>query len=212
MIFAEGRKAESKEIMLWRNIKDAVVRQFAPPPPISSEAELLEFIDTRAAFVVQRCAFEYCRAKAGLHWDKLMQEDPFVEAIDRCRWEGYGACVSDWVVVLAPRLDGWSDDDLTAAVEAVLARHPVPPWRDDNWTREVEKTRVRLPAERGKPVHEVMRNTSDTLRKNMPVHQRLRIDDDEVIHAAVAFNTVRAVEDFDRRAVPEALARAAAEV
>src|SRR3546814_8157501 len=43
-------------------------------PPIADVAALADFIDERAAFTVQKCVYEYSRARAGTMSQKLFKE------------------------------------------------------------------------------------------------------------------------------------------
>ena len=49
----------------------------------------------RTAFVSQKCALDYCRARAGIGWAQLCREDEFGRAIERCRWDSYAAVLAD---------------------------------------------------------------------------------------------------------------------
>ena len=56
---------------------------------------LADFLAGRAAFVSQKSALDYCRARAGIGWAQLFREDEFGRAIERCRWEAYAAVLAD---------------------------------------------------------------------------------------------------------------------
>ena len=48
-----------------------------------------DFLAGRTAFVSQKSALDYCRARAGIGWTQLFREDEFGRALERCRWESY---------------------------------------------------------------------------------------------------------------------------
>ena len=55
---------------------------FRPRPPIRNVAELGQFIDQNAAFVVQRGIYEYSRARAGYYAKVLMVEPEFLAGLE----------------------------------------------------------------------------------------------------------------------------------
>ena len=62
---------------------------------IATVAGLGDFLSARAAFVSQKCTFDYCRARAGIGWAQLFRDDEFGLALQRCRWEAYAAVLAD---------------------------------------------------------------------------------------------------------------------
>lgn len=58
-------------------------------PPIADLDSFADFIDQRAAFVVQKGIFEYSRARAGHYAKVLFQEPAFHEAVEQSRWGAY---------------------------------------------------------------------------------------------------------------------------
>lgn len=66
--------------------------------PIDSEAALLEFIETRSAFIAQTSLYGYLKTRMGTRYPEYFLDDVFVAAIDRAKWLVYCACVSDLTV------------------------------------------------------------------------------------------------------------------
>lgn len=66
-----------RKLLFWRK------------PPIADLDAFADFIDERAAFVVQKGIYEYSRARAG-HYAKVMfSEKTFLEAVEISRWSAY---------------------------------------------------------------------------------------------------------------------------
>jgi hypothetical protein len=63
--------------------------------PINDRRSLMAFIDTRAAFIAQKCVTEFCRIRSGVQWTKLFQEDQFLSALEKSRWASYGATLAE---------------------------------------------------------------------------------------------------------------------
>ena len=62
-------------------ILDALMsRLFHKAEPISEPARFAAFMDSRAAFLAQKCVVEFCRVRAGVYWQKLFSEAEFQAA------------------------------------------------------------------------------------------------------------------------------------
>ncbi len=102
-------------------------------PPIDDLKALADFIDERAAFLVQKGIYDYARARSG-HFAKVMLADQgFQNALDRSRWRAYPlglAMVGEAVETLfAPYAEGDRRallDPLIGIVLSVFDRYPQP--------------------------------------------------------------------------------------
>jgi hypothetical protein len=106
---------------------------FRRTPPIRAAHELAQFIDERAAFLVQKGIYEYCRARAGHYSKVLFHEEEFKHALERSRWSAYPlglAMVGELVEgVLRPYADENEADQrerLSTLVLSVFDRYPTP--------------------------------------------------------------------------------------
>ena len=105
-------------------------------PPVTTADGLADFLSAQTAYVAQRTVIEYCRARAGLNWDKLFAERSFLERLEVCRWEGYAVVLAELAELALIRLrrDGAADPQaylpaLVQSAHAALLRHPVPSHR-----------------------------------------------------------------------------------
>jgi hypothetical protein len=64
-------------------------------PPLATQQQLFEFIDSRAAFVSQVTLYTYVKARAGTRFPKLFQNDDFLTSLRIARWHVYGAAICD---------------------------------------------------------------------------------------------------------------------
>ena len=116
---------------------------FRRPPPVRDIGELADFIDERAAFLVQKGIYDYARARSGPYAKSLLAEADFTERVNKSRWRAYplGLIMVGEMVegVLQPHADGDRRsilDPLSALVLDVFDRYPVPAslgadfWRD----------------------------------------------------------------------------------
>lgn len=59
---------------------------FRRRPRIGDVEATVAFVRSRASFLVQKCVWEYARARAGTNWEKLFHEAEFKAAIDLATW------------------------------------------------------------------------------------------------------------------------------
>ena len=64
-------------------------------PPITTRQDLLEFIESRAAYVSQVTLYTYVKARAGTQYPKLFENNDFLTSLRISRWHIYGAAVCD---------------------------------------------------------------------------------------------------------------------
>lgn len=113
-----------------------VLKQFLGKAyPIAIDRDgLIGLIDRQAAFVSQKTTTEYCRAKAGMNWDKLLLERDFLDSLENGRWRAYMHVLADVTVLAGTRLIAEAPDRagdmahrLVGVARACLAHHRVPP-------------------------------------------------------------------------------------
>src|SRR5690606_14611445 len=63
--------------------------------PVTSLADLANFIDSRASFVAQASLYGYLRTRAGQRYPQLFENASFITAINIAKWQIWLACVSD---------------------------------------------------------------------------------------------------------------------
>jgi hypothetical protein len=68
---------------------DRLKALFGQRPAVGDTEALADFIDTRAAFLMQKGIYEYSRARAGHYAKVLFSEEAFAEAVERARWSAY---------------------------------------------------------------------------------------------------------------------------
>ena len=73
----------------WESSTPSSPACFARPIRSRMRPALAAFMDSRAAFLAQKCVVEFCRVRAGVYWQKLFSEKEFQEALDTSRWRAY---------------------------------------------------------------------------------------------------------------------------
>jgi hypothetical protein len=178
--------------------------------PIADRAALVEFIDTRAAYLVQKSIYDFAHACAGMAFSRLMQEPDFVEAMDQSRWSAYplGLSVIAETVhgVLRPVAKGAMPlaEALREATFDAFDQHPVPPMlKAEAWAgerMELGRRVIGIALHPSKAVKDIPFAVSEQLYRNLPIHAEIRGDDREIVVNHLRTNLIRIHDDFSRRA------------
>lgn len=193
-----------------------IVRLFARPEPIRTREDVEDFIDRHAAFSVQKCIVEYCRARSGIQWSKLFKEPAFLETLDHARWRAYEIGVGNVAEMIDAALHRHAAGDravllgtITEAGRHVLQRYPVPASEvDDFWSRAIDGFERRMAAvalHAPRPVKDIPTPTAREIFDLLPIHADLRGHDFELIRNNLRANLCRSYETFIKRLDPEAL-------
>lgn len=178
-----------------------LTRLWQKPRPVADAAALRDFLASEAAFLSQKSTVEYCRARAGLLWQKLFEEADFRHALDICRWGAMAVVLADQVVVtegfLRPHAAG-RDADLAAALtgifEDILRGYAeVPPEQRVGWDDLIAEMPARMArVQLGQPhgPAEVAKTAGDRVFELLPIHKTLRGNDREMITNAIRFGMV----------------------
>ena len=72
--------------------------------PVATRHDLVNFIDSRAAYVSQVTLYTYIKARAGTQYPKLFENTEFLTSVRIARWHIYGAAVCDLTLFSAAQL------------------------------------------------------------------------------------------------------------
>jgi hypothetical protein len=177
-------------------------------PAVTTGDELADFLAAQTAYVAQRSVFEYCRARAGLNWEKLSSEPLFLDRLEVCRWEAYALVLAEVaeLALIGLRRDGAVDPEaclpgLVEAARAALLRHPVPSHRS-SWTDAadaIERHLARALLAEPRPVHLLGLRSADLIFDNLPIHADLRPEDREMFQNSVRFAIFSAFDAMTRQ-------------
>jgi hypothetical protein len=176
--------------------------------PVARLPDLVELMAGQAAYVTQRTVIEYCRARSGLHWEKLFAEPAFAGRLEVCRWEGYALLLAEIAELVQIRLrragTGGPEAHLAAlvrAAQAALARHPPPAHRAswDDAAEAVARHLARALIAAPRPVHLMGMQSADVLFELVPIHPDLRRHDRAMFRNSLRFAICGAHEEIGRR-------------
>jgi uncharacterized membrane protein len=197
----------------WRRL-EARLR----PAPIATADALKTFLEERAALIAQKCAIDYCRGKTGLASYALFTEEPFLKALDICRWETFVTVLGGLLIIAEghlrahvtaaqhPRLR----DALVGLYSAVLASLPAPAHRAQGWDDAIASFETRLTAASlGDPRRalDVADHSARRLFDTLPIHISMRELDEEPVYGSVRFRMIAVSQEMQRRIAAADLAR-----
>lgn len=187
---------------------DAVVSSlFRKADPIVDTQGLGEFMDSRAAFMAQKCVVEFCRVRAGVYWQKLFSEQEFQDALTKSRWASYPpafAMVAEMVEGALREPAGIRQRLLPGVLSRVagnvFAKYAPPAGADPGfWTEALNLVNERLAATQGGAPRAV-RDIPDPMAKlvfdALPIHKDIVSNDYDYIFNNLRMNLLRAHEDL----------------
>lgn len=199
------------------SLLDAILRR---KKMIASWAAVEDFVDGRAAFLVNRSMYEYSRARAGILAEKLFREASFKAAIEEGRWRAFPVSLANVLELVDGHLRAAAAGREAALLEAlvavgrnVLARYACPEGIEPAWWSgrgEAVETRIRLAALADpKPPQDIPKATFDEIFAQVPIHPDLMKLDREVVlnhmRGMMVNIAAEAAGEMDRAALVAAL-------
>jgi hypothetical protein len=192
---------------------------------IEDRRGIVGFLDANAAFLVQKCIFEYARARSGVFSSKLFKEAAFASALESSRWRNYPLALRHVSMAIehALRKPAGADalamrEGLVGAVAEICQRYPLPEgFEQDFWSGAQDMIAQRIRRAGLAPPHAIKDLPKETAREffeHLPMHAQVRANDFELITNNQRVNLCRIHEDFlaaaDGEALTAALVRAGA--
>jgi hypothetical protein len=183
---------------------------FKRKPPISEPKDLADFIDEHAAFLMQKGIYEYSRARAGPHANKMLTEPEFLTMVEMSRWRAYplGLTMLGEMVEGVLRPHAGNDkraftDDFIDLLLSVFDRYPVPPpigkeaWLDARSALALSVDQVSMhPPKR---VIDIPVQYADRYFDMMPIHKDMRTQDVGTTLNFLKLNLANMHEDLTNR-------------
>jgi hypothetical protein len=195
-----------RDLMFWRQ------------PAIVDLDAFAEFVDERAAFLVQKGLHEYSRARAGHYAKVLFNEREFMEAIDRSRWTAYplGLAmvgeVAEGVLRRHAEVDAVQQADaLRGFVLSLFDRYPTPAVLGEaawsNARNELDERLRRLGLHPPKRAIDIPEPYARIYWDLMPINKEIRTRDFPTTHSYLRIMLCNIHDELTRRADLAAIAR-----
>ncbi|TWG98453.1 hypothetical protein L598_001800000390 [Mesorhizobium sp. J18] len=184
---------------------------FSKPPAIATVAELMQFMDSRVSFLAQKGVVEFCRVRAGVHWEKLFGEAEFQQELTRSRWQAYPpafAMIAEVIEGVLREPAGIRQRQLPAVIATlskdIFRKYPVPEGLAPGfWDEALKLVREKLDQAQGgppRPVREIPKKTARLIFDALPLHEDVVTNDYDYIFNFLRMNLLRIHEDFTRAA------------
>jgi hypothetical protein len=196
---------------------DTFLRRLRKPQSrITDRLELAAFLESRAAFVSQQCVTEFCRVRAGVHWEKLFRESDFQDALLRSGWLAFTPALAMLTEMAEGVLRLVSEAERLRGALTGLATEirggmrlpgqvPLEDWRAQDGLVADSLARAALAAPR--PVRHLPDPLAKMVFDALPLHVSLLTNDFDYIFNNLRMNLLRAHEDFIAIADSGAIAR-----
>lgn len=187
---------------------------FGRKPPIDTREKLIEFLDTRAAFLIQKNIFDYARARSGPYFSQIIKEQAFRDSVEVSRWTGYPTGLAALTEIARGVLFDNADrkplnDALSSAALAAFDKYPVPAALGEETWKKARQTLIErlalIDSHPPKFAKDVILPYAQILYDSQPIHEELRKRDFEMIQAQLRVNLVTMHDELAKRAKKSAL-------
>jgi hypothetical protein len=181
------------------------------PQQLVSRAQLAKFLESRAAYLVQKSMMEYCQARANMLFSTLITEPEFRAAYEHARWHAYPSgftMVTEMAEGLVRPHCANRILELHAALvgiaREVYAGFPLPDDAGpDFWRRAVEALDQDL-GQAGlgppRPWREIPERFSRAIFDVLPIHRRVKTHDFGMFQNNLRFHLTELGAEFEEKA------------
>jgi hypothetical protein len=187
---------------------------FRKKPRIDTRETLVDFLDSRSAYLIQKNIFDYARARSGPYFSQIIKEDAFKRSVEVARWTGYPTGLAAIAEIARGILFHDAErkslnDAVSAAALTAFDRYPVPEaLGEEVWKKARETLIERLALIDSHPpkfAKDVILPYAQVLYDSQPIHEELRRNDFEMIQAQLRINLVTMHDEFASRVKKKAL-------
>jgi hypothetical protein len=180
---------------------------FRALPPIDTRDKLIEFLDTRSAFLIQKNIFDYARARSGPYFKVMVSEPEFQRAVEIARWSGYPVGLAALAEIVRGVLFANADrkalnDAVSSAALAAFDKYLQPEVIDaETWKQARETLILRLSQINMHPpkfVKDIILPYSQLLYDSQPIHEQMRKSDFGMIESQLRVNLINMHDQFEK--------------
>jgi hypothetical protein len=182
-------------------------------PPVETRQQLIDFIDTRAAYVSQVTLYTYVKARAGTQYPKLFQNTDFLTSLRIARWHIYGAAICDlslFAVAQLKRGGGLNNQKASELVAEMLDGILLDYQQDD-----IDPNLFAAMGDKGKQRAAfadwdliadgaaAFQSSSDAVFRWAPIADELKNDDEEIVRNSIHLRWIGVRRDLKALIKPE---------
>jgi len=164
-------------------------------PDINTKQELIDFIDSRAAYVSQVTLYTYVKARAGTQYPKLFANEDFLTSLRIARWHIYGAAVCDLSLFATAQffrtglLDKGSCKNMAGQlIDKIFATRQQEDIDQDRFAKIAEEGKRRIAFANWMEFGEgpaAFQASSDAVYRWAPIADELKKDDEEIVRNSI---------------------------
>lgn len=163
--------------------------------PITTHKQLIDFIESRSAFVSQTTLYTYVKARAGMQHPKLFANPDFLTSLRIARWHIYGAAIGDLTLFAGAQINRdavLTRDQLsifcTEMIEGIFAANPQEDIDSKRFMQICEKGKQRIAFADWQAVESgsaAFQSSSDAVFKWAPIADELKVNDEEIVRNSI---------------------------
>ena len=192
---------------LWQVLREYFdISRFRRLSPVTDQAALKDFINTRASFVAQTSLYGYLRTRTGMRYPELFDDDPFVVSINIAKWQMWLACLSDLSVYAGGLLmkSPQANEQMVSALikdiaSEILEETGIPEDAGDQFSSHADHVRQRLALCQWQNVtddEQPFSHSPQTLFECAPIVDDLKQLDEEIVVNSVRFRWQKVRQDL----------------
>ena len=187
------------------------LKRILAPQKIADRGSLRAFMESRAAYLVQKSINEYSQARAGVLYSTMMREPIFLAGYERARWLSYPASISMIAEMVEGALRentassaGALDAALQGIAAEILAQYPQHSGFDEAFWNEATARVARDLAQAAlappKPVQNIPQLRVSEIFDALPVNDQLKQHDFAMFHNTIRFHLTELKVEFEEKA------------
>jgi hypothetical protein len=163
--------------------------------PVNTRKELINFIDSRAAFVSQITLYTYVKARAGTQYPKLFENADFLTSLKIARWHIYGAAVCDLTLFAATQtrvhggLSNYEAEQFAASIlDDILPNYPQDDIADEKFAAMCARGKQRAAIADWNDIAvgpAAFQSSSEAVYRWAPIADELKCDDEEILRNSI---------------------------
>jgi hypothetical protein len=188
------------------------------PQQLASRAQLKDFLESRAAYLVQKSTMEYCQARANMLFTTLLGEAEFRAAYEYARWHAYPAGYSMVTEMAEGLLRAYCSERplelhqaLLGIAREVFAAFPIPPQAEAGfWSQALamlDRDLGRAGLGPAKQWREIPERHARLIFDLLPIHKRVKFHDFTMFQNNLRFHLTEIGAEFEEKSDLPKLAR-----
>ena len=181
--------------------------------PIISHKQLVDFVNSRAAFVSQTTLYTYVKARAGMQHPKLFANADFLTSLRIARWHIYGAAVGDLTLFTGAQVNraavlepGQLRIFCTEMIEDIFAANPQQDIEPERFMQICEKGKQRIAFADWHTIEDgatAFQSSSDAVFEWAPIADELKVNDEEIVRNSIHLRWIGVRRDLKELIKPE---------